>query len=59
MYTIEIYTDKAGESRWRVRAANGQIVIPVEGYKNEGDMLEMIENLKEDLPYARIVRVDK
>jgi uncharacterized protein YegP (UPF0339 family) len=33
-YTIETYKDSAGEHRWRVRALNGQIVVPPEGYKN-------------------------
>lgn len=51
---IEAYTDKAGEHRWRVRAANGEIVIPPEGYKNKGDMLKTIAAIQVGLPDAEI-----
>lgn len=33
---VEIYKDKAGEWRWRMTAANGEIVgASTEGYKNK------------------------
>ena len=36
--TCEVYKDKAGEWRWRVKAANGQIIASAhEGYKNRQD----------------------
>ncbi|MGV6818948.1 MAG: YegP family protein [Parvularcula sp.] len=35
---FEVYEDKAGEWRWRRKAANGQIVgAACEGYKNKSD----------------------
>ncbi len=30
---FEIYQDKKGEYRWRLKAANGEIVLKSEGYK--------------------------
>ena len=30
---FEIYTDKAGEFRFRLKATNGQIIVTSEGYK--------------------------
>lgn len=34
---VEIYEDKSGEYRWRVRAANGEIVATGEGYSTAKD----------------------
>jgi uncharacterized protein YegP (UPF0339 family) len=48
-YTIETYKDSAGEHRWRVRALNGQIVVPPEGYKNLADMMRTIVSLQAEL----------
>lgn len=55
---IETYKNKAGEHQWRVRANNGEIVIPPEGYKNKSDMLDTIAALRDELPDAEIVEVD-
>ena len=32
---FEIYTDKAGEFRFRLKASNGQVVLSSEGYKSK------------------------
>lgn len=41
-YRGEIYKDKRGEFRWRVRAANGRIVADSsEGYVNRADCARM------------------
>lgn len=34
---VEFYVDDAGEHRWRVKGANGEIVIPPEGHASEAD----------------------
>lgn len=34
---FEIYTDAAGESRWRMKAANGEIVATGEGFTRAED----------------------
>lgn len=33
----EIFKDKSGEYRFRLRAGNGEVVLSSEGYKNRGD----------------------
>lgn len=55
---IEFYTDKAGEYRFRVRAANGEILASGEGYKNKKDRYRTITALRSGLAYARIEEVD-
>jgi uncharacterized protein len=37
MSTVDIYQDKTGDYRWRVVAANGEIVATGEGYTTEQD----------------------
>jgi uncharacterized protein YegP (UPF0339 family) len=40
---FEIYKDKNGEWRWRIKAANGKIIADSsEGYKNKQDAINMI-----------------
>ncbi len=55
---IETYIDARGEHRWRLRADNGEIVIPPEGYKNKSDMLAIIGKIRTALPYAKVVEVE-
>ncbi len=43
----EIYKDKAGEWRWRLKARNGRIVANSgEGYKRKSSALKMIMKIK-------------
>ena len=44
---FEVYKDKAGEFRWRLKAANGAILAtPGQGYKAEADAKNGIEIVK-------------
>lgn len=52
---FEIYTDKAGEFRFRLKAANGQIIAVSEGYKSKAACVNGIESVKENAPGAEIV----
>jgi uncharacterized protein YegP (UPF0339 family) len=41
---FEVYKDKAGEFRWRLKAANGEILaVPGQGYKAKADAKNGIE----------------
>lgn len=41
---IEIYQDRGGQWRWRMRAVNGRIIaVSSEGYRNKEDMLEALQ----------------
>jgi uncharacterized protein YegP (UPF0339 family) len=44
--TLVIYKDKAGEWRWRRKAANGRITAESgEGYHNQGDAINQAEEV--------------
>ena len=43
---FEIYTDKAGESRFRLKASNGQNILASEGYKQKASAVNGVESVK-------------
>jgi len=52
---FEVYTDKAGEFRFRLKATNGQIIAVSEGYKQKASCLNGIESVKKNAPEASII----
>ena len=56
---FEVYTDKAGEYRFRLKASNGQIIAVGEGYKAKVGCLNGIESVKKNAPDASIVEADE
>ena len=52
---FEVYLDKAGEYRFRLKATNGQIIAVSEGYKAEASCLNGIESVKKNAPEAPVV----
>ena len=52
----ELYTDKAGEFRFRLKAKNGEIIATGEGYKAKASALNGIESVKKNAPDAEIVK---
>ena len=52
---FEIYTDKAGEFRFRLKATNGQIIAVSEGYKAIASCLNGIKSVKKNAVDAKIV----
>lgn len=47
---FEIYTDKAGEFRFRLKASNGQAILASEGYKDKSGCMNGIESVKKNAP---------
>ncbi len=45
---FEVYTDKAGEFRFRLKAANGQIIATGEGYTKKASCLNGIESIRKN-----------
>ena len=45
---FEIYTDKAGEFRFRLKAKNGQIIAAGEGYKAKKSCLNGVESVRKN-----------
>ncbi len=52
---FEVYTDKAGEFRFRLKAKNGEIIAVSEGYKAKPSCLNGIESVKKNAPEAEVV----
>jgi len=45
---FEIYEDKAGEFRFRLKAGNGEIILTGEGYKAKDGVLNGIESIRKN-----------
>ena len=43
---FELYNDKSGEFRFRLKAPNGQIILSSQGYKNKSGCLKGIESVR-------------
>ena len=52
---FEVYKDKKGETRFRYRASNGEIVFSSEGYKAKASAMKSIESIKKNVPTAEVV----
>ena len=52
---FEIYVDKAGEYRFRLKATNGQIIAVSEGYKAKASCENGIASVKKNAQEAEIV----
>ena len=52
---FEMYTDKAGEFRFRLKAKNGQVIATSEGYKTKASCDNGIASVKKNAPDAEIV----
>ena len=52
---FEMYVDKAGEFRFRLKARNGEIIAASEGYKAKASCLNGIESVKKNAPDAEVV----
>ena len=52
---FEMYQDKAGEYRFRLKATNGQIIATSEGYTAKASCLNGIESVQKNAPEAEIV----
>ena len=51
---FELYTDKAGEYRFRLKARNGEIIAVSEGYTTKANCVNGIESVKKNAPEAEI-----
>ena len=51
---FELYTDKAGEFRFRLKARNGEIIAVSEGYKAKASCLNGIDSVRRNAPDAAV-----
>lgn len=54
---FEMYLDKAGEYRFRLKARNGEVIATSEGYKAKESCLNGIESVKKNAPEAPVEKI--
>ena len=52
---FELYKDKAGKFRFRLKASNGQIIAVGEGYESKASARNGINSVKRHAPDAPVV----
>lgn len=53
---FEVYLDKKGEYRFRLKATNGQVIATGEGYAALAGCLNGIESIKKNAPDAAVIK---
>ncbi len=53
---FEIYEDKSGEFRFRLKARNGEVIATSEGYKQKTSCLNGVDSVKTNAVDAEIVK---
>ena len=56
---FEVYTDNAGEFRFRLKAKNGQNIVASEGYKALKSCLNGVESVRKNAPDSAIEMEEK
>lgn len=56
---FELYTDKKGEFRFRLKAKNGEIIATSEGYKAKPSALNGIESVRKNADGAQIIKQEE
>jgi hypothetical protein len=51
---FEIYKDKAGEFRFRLKASNGQAILASEGYSSKPACQNGVDSVKKNAPGAAV-----
>lgn len=56
---FELYSDKAGQWRFRLKASNGQVIASGQGYQSKQSAMAGIESVQSNAPGAEVVEVDE
>jgi uncharacterized protein YegP (UPF0339 family) len=56
---FEVYADKKGQIRFRLKASNGEPILASEGYKSKTACLNGIESVKKNAPAADVAEEAK
>lgn len=51
---FEVYTDKKGEFRFRLKSTNGEIIATGEGYTTKANCLNGVESIRKNAPDAAV-----
>ncbi|HET8767738.1 YegP family protein [Phycicoccus sp. M110.8] len=55
---FELYQDKSGNWRFRLKAGNGQVIAVGEAYESKAAAQNGIESVQKNAPGASVVEVD-
>ena len=55
---FEVYTDKGGEFRFRLKARNGEVIAASEGYKAKASCLNGVESVRKNAPDAAVEKLE-
>ncbi|MBE0522761.1 MAG: YegP family protein [Methanosarcinales archaeon] len=59
MPKFEVFTDRSGEFRFRLKSPNGQIIAQSQAYKSKAGCMTGIESVKKNAPIAEIIEVEE
>lgn len=55
---FEVYADKAGKFRFRLKARNGEIIAVSEGYKAKASCLNGVDSVRRNAPEGTVEKVE-
>jgi uncharacterized protein YegP (UPF0339 family) len=56
---FELYKDKGGEFRFRLKAGNGEVIaLASEGYTSKSGAMNGIESIRKNAPDAPVVEIE-
>lgn len=55
---FEVYEDKGGKFRFRLKASNGQVIASGQGYATKESCLKGIESVRKNAPESPVVDVE-
>lgn len=55
---FELYQDKSGNWRFRLKAGNGQVIAVGEAYESKAAAQNGIESVQKNAPGASVIEVD-
>jgi len=58
MGKFEVYKDKSGQYRFRLKANNGQIIATGEAYTTKAACLNGVESVKKNAPEAEVIELE-
>jgi hypothetical protein len=56
---FEWFKDKSGKFRFRLKAANGEIIATSEAYSSKDSCVSGIDSVKKNAPIAKMKEVEK
>ncbi|WP_280402979.1 YegP family protein [Nocardia brasiliensis] len=51
---FELFTDKAANTRWRLKAANGEVIAASQAYESKAAARNGIESVQKNAPGAAV-----